>query len=210
MKEHNYTIPLNEALESDVSCFLCSLEDMLSARALEYYMGAAVMEPNVRIETNAKGFCRLHGEKMLSMQKKLPLMLALETRLDTLLSELGKHKKPVRGREKTCAVCERIEGQMDKALENCAWLLKNEPAFLEKYLESDGVCLHHFYALCEKLGRRDGALYEKLHAHMVKKLENLRGDITGFTRGFDYQTAPKENMGHIPPRAVETLTEKKG
>lgn len=210
MKEHNYTIPLNEALEKNVSCFLCDLEKLLEDRALDYYMGAAVMEPNVRIETNAKGFCRLHGEKMLAMQKKLPLMLALETRLDTMLSELKKNKKPPKARKKTCAVCDRVAGQMDKALENCAWLLKNEPQFLEKYLASDGVCLHHFYALCEKFGRGDGALYEKLHGAMVKKLENLRGDITGFTRGFDYKTAPKENMGSVPPRAVETLTEKKG
>lgn len=210
MKEHNYTIPLNEALEENVSCFLCSLEDRFSERALEYYLGAAVMEPDVRIETNAKGFCRLHGEKMLSMQKKLPLMLAMETRLDTLLKELQKNKKPPKERTKTCAVCDRVAEQMDKALENCVWLLKKEPQFLEKYLESDGVCLHHFYALCEKLGRGDGVLYEKLHAHMARKLENLRADITAFTRGFDYKTMPKENMGSIPPRAVETLTEKKG
>ncbi len=210
MKEHNYTIPLNEALEKNVSCFLCTLEDELEARALAYYMGAAVMEPNVRIETNAKGFCRAHGESMLAMQKKLPLMLALETRLDTALADLKKEKKPPKDRAKTCAVCDRVASQMDKCLKNCVWLLQKEPQFLEKYLASEGVCLHHFYALCQRLGRGDAALYQKLHAHMEKKLENLRGDISAFTRSFDYQNKTHENLGIVPPRAVETLTEKKG
>ncbi len=210
MKEHNYTIPLNEALEKNVSCFLCDLEEGLLERALEYYMGAAVMEPNVRIETNEKGFCRAHGERMLKMTKKLPLMLALETRLDTMLQTLGKEKKPPKDRKKTCAVCDRVEGQMNKCLENCIWLLKTEPQFLEKYLASDGVCLHHFYALCNRLGRGDAALYGKLHSHMEQKLESLREDIAAFTKSFDYQTAPRENLGSVPPRAVETLTEKKG
>ncbi len=210
MKEHNYTIPLTEALEAEVSCFLCKIEDELEARALDYYMGAAVMEPSVRIETNQKGFCRAHGEEMLQMPKKLPLMLALETRLDTAVKAFAKEKKPQKGHKSTCAVCERVAGQMDKCLKNCLWLLQKEPEFLEKYLASEGVCLHHFYALTEKMGRGDGKLYETLHTHMKEKLERLAGDIHAFTRSFDYRNTPGENIGTVPPRAVQTLTEKKG
>jgi len=210
MKEHNYTIPLTEALEANVSCFLCKLEDELETRALDYYMGAAVMEPNVRIETNQKGFCRVHGKEMLQMPKKLPLMLALQTRLDTVSKLFAKEKKPPKSRKTTCAVCERVAGQMDKCLENCVWLLEKEPDFLEKYLASEGVCLHHFYELTSKMGRGSGKLYEKLHAHMQEKLERLAGDIDSFTRSFDYRNTPGANMGAVPGRAVETLTEKKG
>lgn len=210
MKEHNYTIPLTEALESDVSCFLCKIEDELEARALDYYMGAAVMEPNVRIETNKKGFCRCHAEKMLEMPKKLPLLLALQTRLDTAAEALKKEKKPGKGKDATCAVCDRAAGQMEKVLENCVWLLQREPDFLRKFLASQGVCLHHFHALSAKMGRGDGALYEKLHEHMEKKLETLAEDIAAFTRSFDYRFAPGENIGAVPARAVETLTEKRG
>lgn len=210
MKEHNYTIPLNEVLEADVSCFLCKIEDELEERALDYYMGAAVMEPNVRIETNAKGFCRAHAERMLEMPKKLPLMLAMETRLDTIKKALEKEKKPTKERKTTCAVCERVAGQMDKCLGNCLWLLQKEPEFLEKYLASEGVCMHHFYALTTKMGRSDMKLYETLHAHMMQKLETLAGDIKSFTRSFDYQNTPEKNIGAVPPKAVETLTEKRG
>lgn len=209
MKEHNYTIPLNEALEADVSCFLCKIEDELDARALEYYMGAAVMEPGVRIETNEKGFCRHHAETMLEMPKKLPLLLALETRLITLQKTLAKEKTPGKPKAVSCAVCERVKGQMDHCLENCLWLLKNEPEFLEKFLHSKGVCLHHFYALRARMGRGDKALYAAIHEHMTKKLAALGEDIHTFTKSFDYRFTPPEGIGEVPTRAVETLTGKK-
>lgn len=210
MKEHNYTIPLTEALEENVSCFLCKIEDDLESRALEYYMGAAVMEPNVRIETNEKGFCRHHAEEMLEMPKKLPLLLALQTRLDTIEKKFKKEKKPGKVPEKTCAVCDRVAGQMDKCLDNCLWLLRKEPDFLQKYLDSQGVCLHHFHVLSGKMGRSDAELYAKLYAHMEKKLEKLAKDIDAFTRSFDYRNTPDASMGAVPGRAVETLTEKRG
>lgn len=211
MKEHNYTIPLTDALESGGGCFLCKIEDMLEENALSYYMGAAVMEPSVRIETNREGFCRLHAEKMLAMpKKKLPLLLALQTRLLTLQKELrGKHagkKAP----KTSCAVCGRATGQMEKCLENCVWLLKHEPAFLEKYLASDGVCLHHFYALQEKWGRGDGAICDALKKHMEEKLSNLAAEIDGFTRSFDYRNTASRDMAEVPAKAVETLTGRKG
>ncbi len=209
MKEHNYTIPLTDALGAGGACFLCKIEDELEARALDYYMGAAVMEPSVRIETNEKGFCRLHAEKMLKMPKKLPLMLALGTRLSTLEKMLTKAKKPAKHHVATCAVCERVAGQMEKCIENCVWLLETEPDFLAKYLASEGVCLHHFYRLTALCGRGNGALYKKLHSHMQAKMRALAEDIDTFTKSFDYRNTPGENLGEIPARAVETLTERK-
>ena len=209
MKEHNYTIPLTEALEAEVSCFLCKIEDELSERALAYYMGAAVMEPAVRMETNEKGFCRYHGEKMLEMPKKLPLVLALQTRLSEIQKQVKKMKKPGKGHTPSCAVCDRTREQMEKCLENCLWLLKKEPDFLNKYLQSQGVCLHHFYALTEKMGKGDGDLYKVLHAHMEEKLQKLEGRVEAFARSFDYRSHAEENLGSVPRFAVETLTERK-
>lgn len=209
MKEHNYTIPLNEALEADVPCFLCKIEDELEARAIDYYMGAAVMEPSVRIETNEKGFCRRHAEVMLEMPKKLPLLLALETRLDTVAKTLAKEKAPGKQATSTCAVCERTQNQMENCISNCVWLLRKEPAFLEKYLHSQGVCLHHFHALRAHLSKGDKALYASLHKHMTEKLAALKEDIHTFTKSFDYRFTPPEGIGQVPARAVQTLTERK-
>lgn len=99
---------------------------------------------------------------------------------------------------------------MDKCLENCLWLLQKEPEFLEKYIASQGVCLHHFYKLTTKMGRSDAKIYEALHAHMEEKLKTLKTEMHDFTRSFDYQSTPGKNIGAVPPKAVETLTEKRG
>lgn len=58
MKESIYTIPVSEILEPRQGCPLCILRDTLEKRAVEYIMGAAMMEPDVRQETNRQGFAR--------------------------------------------------------------------------------------------------------------------------------------------------------
>ena len=69
MAEKIYTIPINEAfdktLESETpDCPLCLLRRMLEKNEIERITGAAMMEPDVRIETNKKGFCRRHFDMM--------------------------------------------------------------------------------------------------------------------------------------------------
>ena len=56
MKETIYTIPINEAFEAKCGCPLCTLRRKLERDSVEYIMGAAMMEPDVRIETNKRGF----------------------------------------------------------------------------------------------------------------------------------------------------------
>ena len=67
MRSDICSIPVAEVFEPKEGCPLCRMRDMLEERVLEYIMGAAMMEPDVRIETNRQGFCkdhcsdRLHG-----------------------------------------------------------------------------------------------------------------------------------------------------
>ena len=55
MKETIYTIPLNESFDTDCECPLCVLKDRLETESVEYALGAAMMEPDFRIESNKKG-----------------------------------------------------------------------------------------------------------------------------------------------------------
>ena len=64
MKEKIYTIPLSEAYEEDSECPFCKIERRLEAEAVEYALGASMMEPDSRVESNEKGFCRRHFEQM--------------------------------------------------------------------------------------------------------------------------------------------------
>ena len=71
MKEKIYTIPLNEAYEKNTPCPFCYLEEKLEKDALDYTLGAAMMEPDFRIESNEKGFCKNHYSMLFSKQNKL-------------------------------------------------------------------------------------------------------------------------------------------
>ena len=56
MKEQIYTIPVNEVYDTDCECPLCELEKKLEKETLDYTLGAAMMEPEFRMESNEKGF----------------------------------------------------------------------------------------------------------------------------------------------------------
>lgn len=56
MAEQLYTIPINEAFDVKEGCPLCRLRHQLEEQSLSYIMGAAMMEPDVRIVTNQLGF----------------------------------------------------------------------------------------------------------------------------------------------------------
>lgn len=82
MAEQIYTIPINEAFEQRDGCPLCRMREKLERESLEYVMGAAMMDPDVRIRTNRLGFCRSHYDKMLAMKNRLSLALMLESHLE--------------------------------------------------------------------------------------------------------------------------------
>ena len=55
MKEDICSIPISELFEPKEGCPLCRMDKMLEDRLAEYITGAAMMEPDVRIETNRLG-----------------------------------------------------------------------------------------------------------------------------------------------------------
>ena len=86
MAEKIYTIPINEAFENAIDgesydCPFCLLKDMLERNELEIIMGASMMEPDIRIQTNKKGFCKHHFEKLYENGNRLGLALILESHL---------------------------------------------------------------------------------------------------------------------------------
>ena len=72
----NFTIPVNEAFEASAAdhscgCPLCALYRKLEEDELELILGASMMEPDIRIKTNEKGFCRTHYEIQKEVIKTL-------------------------------------------------------------------------------------------------------------------------------------------
>ena len=98
MAEQLYTIPINEAFDQYDGCPLCRLRAKLEQQSLTYIMGAAMMEPDIRIVTNKLGFCRDHFHKMLGMGNRLSLALMLESHLQYVAEQIPEPdgKKPGR------------------------------------------------------------------------------------------------------------------
>ena len=88
MKEKIYTIPVNEAFDTDCECPLCTLSSKLEAEAVEYALGAAMMEPDYRIVSNEKGYCNNPYKMLLEKPNKLSLTLTMDTHYDEILKKI--------------------------------------------------------------------------------------------------------------------------
>ena len=82
--EQIYTIPVNEAFEAGMEdptrgCPFCRLRDKLAKEEVDRVLGASMMEPDTRQQTNVHGFCGHHLEQLTAAGKRLPLALILES-----------------------------------------------------------------------------------------------------------------------------------
>ena len=215
MKETIYTIPLSEAMEENGECAFCFLEEKLEQEQVAYALGPAMMEPDYRILSNEKGFCRRHMEQMSREKKALPLALVLDTRADEVISRLkavrpNERKSGLLGKKRTdyeklvetanaladsCLVCERIASTMKKFYHTFWYLYEKESDFRSRVLASKGFCLHHFAGLLssmDKLGGKKEQFAREVYELELKVLSGMKEDVHGFTKQFDYR-ADKEN-----------------
>ena len=92
MRESILTIPINEVFEPREGCPICAMRNTVEQHISEYIMGAAMMEPDVRMETNRLGFCHTHFNSLLKQNNRLSLGLMLNTYLGTLRGEIFENK----------------------------------------------------------------------------------------------------------------------
>lgn len=214
MPDKIFTIPLNEAFDQMDGCPLCRLRDKLEEQTLEAALGAAMMEPSVRIEMNKEGFCHSHLDAMYHKKNKLALGLILESHLDELASLLdtpvsggkkGLFSKKPEGEDaaevlteqvKSCYVCRRIRSTERRYASNTAWLWESDPAFQEKLKKQPYFCLSHT-ALLLRTGKQElkekdyASLYGALTQVTKTALTALRQDVTAFTVSFDHRNVDK-------------------
>ena len=94
LKETIYTIPINDAFDTNCDCPLCLIENKIDTQYTEDALGAGMMEPDLRIVSNEKGYCKMHFKKMISMQKALPLSLVLQSHSEHYNNKLNSILKP--------------------------------------------------------------------------------------------------------------------
>ncbi len=233
MAEKIFTIPINEAFDKSDGCPICRLRGDLEASSLDYIMGAAMMEPDVRTETNRLGFCRDHFKTMLGMKNRLSLALMLESHLDGVVSLLelppsggkkglfGGKSQEQDGGEKlaelsgACFVCRRVEKFEEKYFSNLIWLWKNDSAFREKFLNQPFFCPEHAGKMLawgkKELNEKDYAAFYSAVMDIEKKYcAALKEQVTAFTKHFDHRNAgaPMGDERYAVENAVEFLSGK--
>lgn len=230
MRESILTIPVNEVFEPREKCPICRMRNEVEAHICEYIMGAAMMEPDVRIETNALGFCHTHFEMLLQQNNRLSLGLMLDSYLANVRDDVfgkkpllfgkGARAKKASEIEQTCFVCSKVDWGINHMLETVFTMYVKEPKFKNLFKTQEYICIPHYNLLMSqapsKLPKGDFADFEKSCDELVSNyVKSLSSDVKQFCDSFDYRNAGKlhnEDMEHVRTsieRSIEFLTGRK-
>ena len=217
LKDTIYTIPISDVFEPRCGCPICLMRDMLENRSVEYVMGAAMMAPDIRIETNKYGFCTEHFGMLALQKNRLSLALMLETHLEELNQ---KHlplniKKGVETPANTCYICNEISASMGKMIETILALYFGDSSFHTLFNEQEFICYQHYELLMKKanakLNKKQSAIFCADVTEITRKyLLSLKEDVHGFSTMFDYRNAniaeKNDNIKFSLERAISFLT----
>ena len=206
MREDICSIPVNEVFEPKDGCPFCRMRDMLEDRMATYITGAAMMEPDVRIETNRLGFCSEHFNQILARGSRLSVALILESLLAEVKGQVFPEGKAVpkkiaaavRSREENCFICETIKA--------------GTHGFRGPYAAQQFICLPHYGLVMEaaaKMPKKNFVPFEADTTRLARAyLDTLSGDVTHFCRMFDYRNAGGDwgNSKDAIERAMTWLT----
>ncbi len=203
----NFTIPVNEAFEASrddpaCGCAFCALHRKLEEDELDLILGASMMEPDIRIKTNEKGFCRQHYDMMFVRKNRLGMALTLESHLADLRGEIsdkgfggGQGSKPIKRidtLEKTCYICERISRNFEAMIDTAVYLWQTDEEFAPKLKAQPYFCLPHYRKLLEygqrRLGKKRQPEFAAACASVVEPyFDELQKDVSWFCKKFDYR-----------------------
>ena len=228
MKETICTIPINDIFMPKDGCPICRMEKMLEEQYVKFITGDAMMEPNIRIETNKKGFCHRHFSQMFESGQKLPNALILESHLQEIIDNFmpkklkGKPDKKqlegIKNELNSCYVCDRIEWDMRHFMATIFVEWAKGEEFRRLYNEQPFICLKHYSFIMETANAKGGMPSKHLAdfhyetAALTKNyLESLKGDITHFCSMFDYRSKGQEwgSSKDSIERSIEFLTGEK-
>lgn len=229
MKDSIYTIPINEVFEPKCGCPICAMRDTLEERCVEYIMGAAMMEPDVRMETNRLGFCKAHFDQMMKRKNRLSLALMLESHLKEIQEKGLKagtagasgglfKKAKAQSQEQTCFVCKQIDWAVERMLDTVMKMYGQHEEFRKLYAEQAFVCLPHFQLLTAyAAGHLDKKVQKAFLADTEvlcrKYLDEVAGDVSHYCQMFDYRNngadADWGNSKDSIERAIYFLTSRR-
>ena len=231
MKEELYTIPVNDAFQTECECPVCAMRHVLERNSVEYAMGPSYMEDDIRMETDRMGFCQKHMQLIAEENNKLGLALVVKTHMDKVIKDVeklskkrerpkGMFKKAVsnpvldylKELECSCFICKRIENSFHRYIATIFYLWKNDAEFRKTYETSKGLCNEHYRILIEEAPKQlSGNQAEEFIVMTdnlyLQNMMRVRDDVEWFINKFDYryQDEPWKNAKDSLPRALTKL-----
>lgn len=216
MDETIYAIPINDAFSDADGCPLCKLKADYESDLLRYYLGPALMEPSIRKQTNARGFCQKHFHSLhRSTINRLGLALILQTHLEekqkSLTSQLKKlSQKPKKKslfqssespsnpiisellNEETCLYCEALQERMKQYYHSLVYLFQNDEKFKEKMISTKILCLPHAAELAvvagEMLKPAEQSKFIGLLSNLIEdQINAVQTDLQWYVNKHDYR-----------------------
>jgi hypothetical protein len=234
MRESILTIPVNEVFEPDedgnyTGCPFCRMRDTVELHICEYIMGAAMMEPDVRMETNTLGFCHTHFSELLKQNNRLSLGLMLNSYLEKMSGDIfgkknffahlensPKKTQRVESAVETCFVCSKTEWGMEHMIKTFFVMFRDDEKFKKLFNSQEFICLPHYSWLRKKSGdlkkNEQNRFIDALDGLTGEYIKQLNQDVNDFCNSFDYRNAGKlhsPEMEHVRTsvsRAIYFLT----
>ena len=205
--EQIYTIPVNEAFDEcrekkECGCPICRLYLKLQENELDIILGASMMEPDIRIQTNEQGFCLTHYNMMLGRRRMLGMGLMMESHLADVMKMLdgptligNKSAAAVNALgelEDSCYVCQRVEKNLSAMTSTVVYLYETDFDFREKLKAQPWFCLPHYRRLVDYAAKKMPKrifkdFYNDIHSLEKRYLEELSADVSWFCKKFDYR-----------------------
>ena len=197
MRYHIDTIPVWDAVKLDTECPLCALRRQIERGEVDRFLGGSVMEPDTRVQVNAKGFCQRHHVLLYAQQNRLGHALMTHTHMKEtrgkaekilqaaadgagqggggLFRRLGKSDADpltaaadaLDSLTSTCILCDSIRENMQRYAYTLLHLYTHDSAFKAAFETSRGVCLKDAALLLEMA---DEALSGQALADFVRDL----------------------------------------
>ncbi len=230
MKDHLETAPVIDAVRNHAVCPFCQLRDMIEQQTVERYLGGAVMEPDIRIRTNAVGFCRTHHQLLMAQKDYHGYALMMQTRLKTVSSQLAPAVKGLAGislfgnknvssllrqlDESTgrCLICENMADTVGRYMDIFMKLYREDSSFRSDFGNGSTVCLRDLPLLLQKSQlqlspslRKD--FLETVSRQLSGAFDTAQEDLDALCSSFHFGSEHKNNprIHQALERAVNLL-----
>lgn len=228
MRDDICTIPVSEVFEQNDGCPICRMYNTVQERIIEYIMGAAMMEPDIRMMTNKTGFCEKHFGKMLGRKGRLQLALMLQSHIDDINSQVLSDKllrsnksKGEKARRITdsCFICDKIQWGMSRMIDTLYRCYETDMDFRRMFNSQNMFCMPHFEMLMGSADKKNmRSYYGEFQKNLTRITQDyskaLHTDVKHFCSMYDYRNSGKDadwgNSKDSIERTIAFLTGNEG